>query len=449
MQKFLGKGQFVWFMGVVEDVNDPLMIGRCRVRCLGLHSEDRNEIPTEDLPWAIPVQPITSAARSGKGWSPTGLVPGSWVVGFFRDGEDCQEPMIMGSIAGIPQEEPDFSKGFSDPRTQEQLAEDPRSGGQLGNGFIVQQYPTNGAGAAIINEPSARKYPQRGYLQEPDTNRLARNENTVDTIVELKKANADRFVPTADITATPKRVGSNGTTSPVLKRQNRAGAWTEPLTPYGAEYPHNHVYESESGHIIEIDDTPQRERLHRYHRSGTFEEIHPNGDRVEKIVRNNYTIVMKNDNVHVEGFKNVTVDKACKILVNADEEGNDLDIQVAKTGNLNLEVTEGNINAKVGTGDVNLQVENGSLNLHVNGNFNQYVRGNYTQIIDGQYIVRAGGGPIYMNASQIHLNKPNAPTSGGETSTSATLPAPIVSDAARVAAQRTQSTPRTIKKEIG
>jgi len=444
---FLGK-EFIWFTGVVEDVNDPLKMGRCRVRCLGFHTDKKSDLPTKDLPWAVPIQPITSAARSGKGYSPTGLVPGSWIVGFFRDGKNCQEPMIMGSIAGIPQRDTDPGKGFSDPRTNQELKQDPRSGNLAGNGFFLQRYQKDGSGALLLNEPLARRYPHTNYLGEPDTNRLARNENTSESIVELKKQNLDRLVPTADITATSKRAGINNVTTPSTRQVNRGGAWTEPLTPYGAEYPHNHVYESESGHIIEIDDTPQKERLHRYHRSGTFEEIHPNGDRVEKIVRNDYRIVLKNDNLHVDGYKNITVDKACKILVNADASDNDLDIQVERTGNLNIEVTQGNVNLKVGTGDLNLQIENGNVQLHVNGNFDQYVSGNFTQRVDGIYKVQSGGNQ-YFNAPQVHLNNPRVPfTPTNRQRASIRLPRNSVSADRRFLEQiisRTISFPKAIK----
>ena len=55
--------------------------------------------------------------------------------------------------------------------------------------------------------------------------------------------------------------------------------------PYSSsQYPYNHVYESESGHVMEIDDSPEAERLLRYHKTGTFEEIHPDGQRVVKVI---------------------------------------------------------------------------------------------------------------------------------------------------------------------
>ena len=85
--QFMGFDGFIWFQGVVEDRMDPLQLGRVRVRILGLHTEQKDNIPTADLPWAYPMQPITSAAMSGVGTTPLGPVPGTWVVGFFRDGE--------------------------------------------------------------------------------------------------------------------------------------------------------------------------------------------------------------------------------------------------------------------------------------------------------------------------------------------------------------------------
>ena len=77
---------FKWWIGVVEDRNDPLKLGRCRVRVYAEHTKVKEEIPTDSLPWAQPLQSIQSAAMGDIGYSPTGLVEGTWVVGFFLDG---------------------------------------------------------------------------------------------------------------------------------------------------------------------------------------------------------------------------------------------------------------------------------------------------------------------------------------------------------------------------
>jgi hypothetical protein len=90
-----------YFIGVVEDRLDPLQLGRCRVRVFGVHTEDKGDLPTADLPWAMPVTPINSASTSGVGQSPTGIVNGAWVVGFFMDGEDRQQFMMTGTLTSI------------------------------------------------------------------------------------------------------------------------------------------------------------------------------------------------------------------------------------------------------------------------------------------------------------------------------------------------------------
>ena len=106
---------FLWFYGVVEDRQDPYMIGRVKVRCLGHHTEDKITLPTKDLPWAQVILPVTSAGISGVGQTPLGLVEGSHVFGFFRDGEARQEPVVMGSLPGYPTELAKTDEGFYDP----------------------------------------------------------------------------------------------------------------------------------------------------------------------------------------------------------------------------------------------------------------------------------------------------------------------------------------------
>lgn len=92
-----------FYTGVVEDrTSDPLKLGRCKVRIFGLHSESKQDLPTQDLPWAIVMQPVTSAAMNGIGFSPLGPVEGSWVVVIFTD-PDKQQPVIIGTLGGVPQ----------------------------------------------------------------------------------------------------------------------------------------------------------------------------------------------------------------------------------------------------------------------------------------------------------------------------------------------------------
>jgi len=92
---FYGKKQFIWWTGIVEDVKDPLEIGSVRVRIIGLHSENKNLVPTDTLPWAQVLLPATGANTT------TGPREGDWVFGFFQDGEQAQIPVVLGVFPGI------------------------------------------------------------------------------------------------------------------------------------------------------------------------------------------------------------------------------------------------------------------------------------------------------------------------------------------------------------
>ena len=99
-----GNKNFIWWVGVVEDRNDPEKLGRCKVRIFGYHTENLAILPTDDLPWAIPLQPMTSAANSGIGSTPLGPLEGTWVAGWFLDGEEKQQPIMMGTVGGKPKD---------------------------------------------------------------------------------------------------------------------------------------------------------------------------------------------------------------------------------------------------------------------------------------------------------------------------------------------------------
>ena len=86
------------------------------------------------------------------------------------------------------------------------------------------------------------------------------------------------------------------------------GSWSEPPSPYAAQYPHNHARQTASGHVEEWDDTPGAERVHIFHRSGSFVEMHPDGKVVYKSMSHGYQISMGDHNVKVKGDCNFSVD---------------------------------------------------------------------------------------------------------------------------------------------
>lgn len=127
MNHFLGKDGFVWWIGVVESTDDPLQLGRCRVRCFGYHPRRKNttvdqeqDVPTDHLPWATCMLPANLNNFYGR---PNA---GDWVLGFFLDASAAQEPVIMGvlpSNPGVPDEyfsaPPRFVKTFSKVKNDE------------------------------------------------------------------------------------------------------------------------------------------------------------------------------------------------------------------------------------------------------------------------------------------------------------------------------------------
>lgn len=92
---FIGLNGFVWWIGVIEDRTDPLEMGRCKVRVFGWHTDNMSLLPTEDLPWAEALQPM-----SGSSSFSTARI-GDWVMGFFMDGENAQLPMMLGILPGL------------------------------------------------------------------------------------------------------------------------------------------------------------------------------------------------------------------------------------------------------------------------------------------------------------------------------------------------------------
>jgi len=98
--------------------------------------------------------------------------------------------------------------------------------------------------------------------------------------------------------------------------------WLEPESPANdetqPEYPYNNITQTESGHSFELDDTPSRERIRLQHRSGTFIEMHPNGDEVHKVYGDGYEITIKDKNVEVKGNCNITVRGDCVFHVEGD-----------------------------------------------------------------------------------------------------------------------------------
>ena len=264
---FMGQDGFNWFVGVVEDRADPEFAGRVRVRCVGYHTANTQKIPTEDLPWASVMMPVTAGANSGIGFSPHFLIEGTWVVGFFRDPAK-QEPVIIGALPGKNTKESDeYPSNFA-------IAASSKVGGFSS--------PKDGGG---YKDPNS-KYPSELYLDKPDTNLLAQGTKEV---IDTHASKDLKHTLTED-----------WTTSTGTAKQPKS-------TQESALYPTNHVFETESGHYVEFDDTEGNERIHLFHKMGTFIEIDKTGNVVIKTVGNVTNIVAGNMDTYVAKNYNLSV----------------------------------------------------------------------------------------------------------------------------------------------
>jgi len=147
MQNFIGKDGFIWWMGVVENRVDPLNLGRCQIRIFGWHTGNKQQLPTEGLPWALPMNSPNSTMTAAA------PLVGDYAFGFFSDGMSGQAPMIIGVFPGIPVNGANPSLGFSE----------------------------------------GTFYP----VGEPTTSRLYRNDDSGSTTIDYHNNNLDTGVPTA------------------------------------------------------------------------------------------------------------------------------------------------------------------------------------------------------------------------------------------------------------
>ena len=312
--QFVG-GQFTWFTGVVEDRLDPNETNRVKVRCFGFHPENRADVETEDLPWATVMMPTTSSGTSGIGDTPHGLMEGSWVIGFFRDGPSAQDPIILGSIASVNSPRPK-TLGFT-----------------------------------------SDEFPRGEYQKKSDVNFAAREElHTTSNPYQARKSKDRPSVQTA-VPAKVTSVSEDKADSYYAEKP-----WTE-LDIYNdhvPEYPYNKVYESEGGHVNEIDDTPGFERTMRMHSSGTYEEIYNRGSRQTKIVGDDYEIIIQDKNIHIKGNMNMTVDGDLRQMVYGNYH-----LQVEKDMTMNV---KGSLQQMIGGNHETEIVRSRSTNVGVDDN---------------------------------------------------------------------------------
>ena len=333
-----------FWRGVVEDNKDPLKAGRVRVRIHGIHSPkviktETDGIPTDELPWAEPCMPIHEGSISGFGaWA----VPlqGSQVMLFFENANPTQ-PRYFASMPGIPEE-------------KEQYSNNKRATSKKTDGF---------------KDPDGI-YPTEHRLGEPDVHRLARGISS-QTLVTTKNEKKDVGVPTA--------LGGN---------------WSEPSSPYNAQYPHNHVIATHGGITIELDSTPGSTRLHLYHPSNSFIEIDNDGNMVVKNNAEKYEIVASGKNIHIKQQRNITIDDNSKKKIAGEE--------VIEVGGNKTEKIDGGYEQETG----------GAKTETIGGAKTENISGNKTENISGNLNITVGGTATITSTGNANITAPTINLTG-------------------------------------
>ena len=276
-----------------------------------------------------------------------------------------------------------------------------------------------------FTDPNAN-YPTKEYAGISETNKLAQGDSK-GTIVQEKNNNRMRGA---------KLPGGE--------------AWDEPTSAFNAAYPYNKVTQSESGHIFEVDDTPGSERLHIYHKSGTYIEIDSNGSMIKRTKGSSYEIIDRNGKISIAGKADISINGACNIFVgndaNIEVEGdvnltchNDITAQAGGTFNLSaveeFNIASGNVNIEAyytmnqkattfnmhskenmnmkSNADIKIQATNlydfvsGTVFTQAAGAIN-IKSGENTNIQSGAEINILAGNNVNLDGSQVHFNSGNA-----------------------------------------
>ena len=443
LKNFAGKDGFFWFTGVVEDRKDPLKLGRAKVRCIGYHTEDKVELPTEALPWALPVVALDHNGHN------VGVREGDWVFGFFRDGVQAQEPIMLGVIPGIPEKKADPNVGFNDPTPDEELNinsvprppeispppgfEEDGDGGEVTGGKDPEVLPYTGTTVGVFAEQfDIKTFPfdvnKDGKYDSEDARLIAFDANR-DGVIDKKE---DEFLGTDFAGTQPmsrypleyqlkepttniyeRGIEEGGEEPPIVIKkkaelgnanaadhpnsgvESDAAADGEPFgelaTPYAAKYPFNRAQLTESGHLVELDDTPGKERIHTYHRAGSYEERHPDGNWVFKSVRNIYKFAKESFFWAADLNVNITAKKVMRVLsgeVMNLTSGKDMNLTV-KGGNLNIFVKGGDSNVKI-VGNATLVAED-KIKVHTKDDLFLIVDGSVLGTVKKDFLLDVDG----------------------------------------------------------
>jgi hypothetical protein len=320
--------EFIWFVGVVEARDDPLKLGRVRVRCFGWNPTDKVQCPTASLPWAGTVQPVTAPPAAS-----SGLIEGTWVFGFFMDGREAQRPMVMGIIPGYR-----FDKN-----NENGESELPRAA------RVEKEYPS----------------PQSKLREE------------------------------TRITDIGFDVSSGS-------------SWDEPEEPKDKEYPFVQTVSSEAGFITETIFNNSaalggslEARQVTYDCVGGYEERRaPSGDKIIKVVGDNYEIVLGSSFINVKGDVTMTVEGSLRQNITGDYELNVAGNMYTAIGGADDKFVLGKGIYGFGQGRDTYVVLGGDTKT-VFGTVLETVTGNYTRTINGNFTDTVNGARQFITSGAL------------------------------------------------
>lgn len=279
----MGESGFYHFYGVVEGRSDDKRFGRVKVRIFGDHTEELSELPTDQLAWAQIILPVTASPNTQHN-----LWDGTLVFGYYADGIEKQVPIITG-----------------------QLAKD---------------------GTTTLDKPGEKTC---GFQDQ---------RITKDCSVDGKELDASVGINT-NPAANPELYPNSHQAKLRAKQLTSVGGYKEKPSQYASKYPFNKAEETESGHLIEKDDTPGQERLAITHRSGAYIELLKDGTILYKAVKDAHNVTAGIKHEAVGGNYNRYVGGSVKDTV---------------SGGYDLKISGGNLSINV----------SGSININAGGSFN-------------------------------------------------------------------------------
>lgn len=221
-KNFIGRDGFIWWIGQVPDakfwkgnlpelpqnkVTDlPGFKWRVKVRILGYHTSDLTLLPDDDLPWALVMLPTTSGSGSGANSVTPRFSGGEFVFGFFLDGDNGQQPVIIGTLGNSSQTLLSSSlpsvgfkpfSGFTSSQKQipaysirspeETKKESVKGEGTVQTGSSGDQPNVKTSSSTLLNPPNIEGSNSTGDLKDANTNAQQQDNPTYPLANACKK----------------------------------------------------------------------------------------------------------------------------------------------------------------------------------------------------------------------------------------------------------------------